>query len=171
MGAHPPCSRKGPLLPACGLKRPRRVKRETTNSRFFFRFKGTWSKFWVVHPPTSPTTSGGRQSESSLNRVASERGGNPRDVPRSALKGWPVPRALRSPPAHRARGLPGVGKKRNRATPDPHGVFPKPPMGGPLPPPPGHKRGGAGGFLRAHRAERGFASLVHRWAMLVARSS
>lgn len=35
VSAHPPCSRKGPLLPACGLKRPRRVKRETTNSRFF----------------------------------------------------------------------------------------------------------------------------------------
>lgn len=34
MSAHPPCSRKGPLLPACGLKSPRRVKRETTNSRF-----------------------------------------------------------------------------------------------------------------------------------------
>lgn len=33
-GAHPPCSRKGPLLPACGLKRPRRVKREATNSHF-----------------------------------------------------------------------------------------------------------------------------------------
>ena len=32
--AHPPCSRKGPLLPSCGLKRPRRVKREATNSRF-----------------------------------------------------------------------------------------------------------------------------------------
>ena len=36
MSAHPPCSRKGPLLPACGLKCPRRVKRETTNSRFSF---------------------------------------------------------------------------------------------------------------------------------------
>ena len=35
MSAHPPCSRKGPLLLACGLKSPRRVKRETTNSRFF----------------------------------------------------------------------------------------------------------------------------------------
>lgn len=34
VSAHPPCSRKGPLLPACGLKRPRRVKREATNSRF-----------------------------------------------------------------------------------------------------------------------------------------
>ena len=34
VGAHPPCSRKGPHLPACGLKRPRRVKREATNSRF-----------------------------------------------------------------------------------------------------------------------------------------
>jgi hypothetical protein len=32
--AHPPCSRKGPLLSASGLKCPRRVKRETTNSRF-----------------------------------------------------------------------------------------------------------------------------------------
>ncbi len=39
--AHPPCSRKGPLLPACGLKRPRRVKRETTNSRFCV-FRGLW---------------------------------------------------------------------------------------------------------------------------------
>lgn len=35
MSVHPPCSRKGPFLPACGLKSPRRVKRETTNSRFF----------------------------------------------------------------------------------------------------------------------------------------
>ena len=34
VSAHPPCSRKGPLLPTCGSKRPRRVKRETTNSRF-----------------------------------------------------------------------------------------------------------------------------------------
>jgi hypothetical protein len=34
IGAHPPCSRKGPLLPACGPKRPWRVKREATNSRF-----------------------------------------------------------------------------------------------------------------------------------------
>ena len=34
VSAHPPCSRKGPHLPACGLKCPRRVKRETTNSRF-----------------------------------------------------------------------------------------------------------------------------------------
>jgi hypothetical protein len=32
--AHPPCSRKGPHLPACRHKCPRRVKRETTNSRF-----------------------------------------------------------------------------------------------------------------------------------------
>ena len=34
VGAHPPCSRKGPLLPACGPKSPWRVKREATNSRF-----------------------------------------------------------------------------------------------------------------------------------------
>ena len=37
ISAHPPCSRKGPLLPACGPKSPRRVKRETTNSRFSFQ--------------------------------------------------------------------------------------------------------------------------------------
>ena len=41
--AHPPCSRKGPLLPARGLKSPRRVKRETTNSRFL-RFCGLGEK-------------------------------------------------------------------------------------------------------------------------------
>ena len=34
VGACPPCSRKGPLLPACRLKSPWRVKREATNSRF-----------------------------------------------------------------------------------------------------------------------------------------
>lgn len=52
VSAHPPCSRKGPLLPACGLKCPRRVKRETTNSRFF-RFKGTLAKFWWIPPHKS----------------------------------------------------------------------------------------------------------------------
>lgn len=46
VSAHPPCSRKGPLLPARGQKCPRRVKRETTNSRFFAFLRGTWPKFW-----------------------------------------------------------------------------------------------------------------------------
>ena len=45
VSAHPPCSRKGPLLPACGLKCPRRVKRETTNSRFLYPLVGTLPKF------------------------------------------------------------------------------------------------------------------------------
>jgi hypothetical protein len=35
VGAHPPCSRKGPLLPAGSLNCHSGVKRETTNSRFF----------------------------------------------------------------------------------------------------------------------------------------
>ena len=46
VGVHPPCSRKGPLLPACGLKCPRRVKRETTNSRFFVS-RGLGQNFMV----------------------------------------------------------------------------------------------------------------------------
>ena len=53
VSAHPPCSRKGPLLPACGLKCPRRVKRETTNSRFFVsRGLGQISR-WFLHPAQS----------------------------------------------------------------------------------------------------------------------
>ena len=56
VGAHPPCSRKGPLLPACGLKCPWRVKREATNSRFC----GPWDSdrfLWAipVPPPRSRT--------------------------------------------------------------------------------------------------------------------
>jgi hypothetical protein len=51
VSAHPPCSRKGPLLPAFGPKCPTRVKRETTNSRFSFR--GDFAKFSVV--PDRPT--------------------------------------------------------------------------------------------------------------------
>ena len=54
VSAHPPCSRKGPLLPACGLKCPRRVKRETTNSRFFCTLKWTLQKFgWASECETS----------------------------------------------------------------------------------------------------------------------
>ena len=34
VSAHPPCSRKGPRLSACGRKSPWRVKREATISRF-----------------------------------------------------------------------------------------------------------------------------------------
>ena len=54
VSAHPPCSRKGPLLPACGLKCPRRVKRETTNSRFFCTLKWTLQKIgWASECGTS----------------------------------------------------------------------------------------------------------------------
>jgi hypothetical protein len=49
VGAHPPCSRKGPLLPACGLKCPWRVKREATNSRFLWTL-GTLPNFSVLKP-------------------------------------------------------------------------------------------------------------------------
>jgi hypothetical protein len=92
VSAHPPCSRKGPLLPACGLKCPRRVKRETTNSRFF-RFKGTLPNFLVETPKIKATNewASGRQSKSSLNRVALERQGPP-NAPQSALKGDPLGR-------------------------------------------------------------------------------
>lgn len=39
---YPPCSRKGPLLATCRLKSPRRVKRETTNSRFWWTLGTRW---------------------------------------------------------------------------------------------------------------------------------
>jgi hypothetical protein len=77
VSAHPPCSRKGPLLPACGLKCPRRVKRETTNSRF--SFQGNSGKFSVDSPvprpsPTSPVPVRG-PSESGTASVGSSGGG------------------------------------------------------------------------------------------------
>jgi len=57
VGAHPPCSRKGPLLPACGLKRPWRVKREATISLFCGPW-GTLPNFSVPNPPNvSPSNS------------------------------------------------------------------------------------------------------------------
>lgn len=51
VSAHPPCSRKGPLLPACSLKRPWRVKREATNSLFVG--PGTLPNFTLEHPPST----------------------------------------------------------------------------------------------------------------------
>ena len=115
MSAHPPCSRKGPLLPACGLKCPRRVKRETTNSRFF-RFKGTLPNFWwsTPHESNSRGLIGRRQSKSSLNRVALER--KALNAPQSALKDDP----FRSVPQ-----LAIVAQRRQTESPDPPRRFPK----------------------------------------------
>jgi hypothetical protein len=63
VSAHPPCSRKGPLLPARGQKCPRRVKRETTNSRFL-RFKGTWPNFgWASTDRKRPWGAGACRSD------------------------------------------------------------------------------------------------------------
>ena len=64
----PPCSRKGPLLATCRLKSPRRVKRETTNSRFCGPL-GTWW-FSVGSPPDDggPALKWGRYADDRLNK-------------------------------------------------------------------------------------------------------
>lgn len=90
VSAHPPCSRKGPLLPACGPKCPRRVKRETTNSRFSFR--GNLDKIPVDNPVhrtvrdfptrhrgrggslTAPSSGGGNSRASRLRTRGGETG-------------------------------------------------------------------------------------------------
>jgi len=59
LDACPPCSRKGPFLATCGLKRPRRVKRETTNSRFCGPL-GTWGGRWSDSKPNRPQGGGWR---------------------------------------------------------------------------------------------------------------
>lgn len=77
VSAHPPCSRKGPLLPACGLKCPRRVKRETTNSRFFCALRGLGQNFAGQVPKkcecqTAATRLGRRGSAGRPGRVRSD---------------------------------------------------------------------------------------------------
>ena len=78
VSVHPPCSRKGPLLPACGLKCPRRVKRETTNSRFCV-LRGLGGNFGGLHRPTDHLQSPAASGEA-LERARQEERQRPREV-------------------------------------------------------------------------------------------
>ena len=129
VSVHPPCSRKGPLLPACGLKCPRRVKRETTNSRFCV-LRGLGEISGGLHRPTdhlqSPAVSGEAWSES-RQEERQERVGASADRPRRARAKKKKEEERKKEAEGREEGRSAEGrnkrkKKENHSTQDSHVV-------------------------------------------------